>query len=58
MVRIASDVAKLLGYRKAERMTRLLDDDEKGPRKVGTLGVHQTVNVTSDAGRTVSPCNR
>ncbi|MBN6743143.1 Bro-N domain-containing protein, partial [Acidithiobacillus sp. MC6.1] len=32
---VAGDVAKVLGYREAERLTRWLDDDESAPHNVG-----------------------
>lgn len=47
---VATDVAKILGYRDAEKMTRILDDDEKGTHIVGTLGGDQTVSIISESG--------
>lgn len=47
---IATDIAKVLGYRESERMTRFLDDDEKGPHNVGTLGGEQTMTVINESG--------
>lgn len=47
---VATDVAKALGYRDAEKMTRRLDEDEKGTRSVGTPGGIQRVSVISEAG--------
>jgi len=47
---VASDVAIALEYREAERMTRMLDDDEKGPHIVGTLGGEQRVTIISESG--------
>lgn len=47
---VAKDVAKALGYRDAEKMTRRLDDDEKGTRSVGTPGGEQRVSVITEAG--------
>ncbi|MEY2340928.1 Bro-N domain-containing protein [Acidithiobacillus sp. IBUN Pt1247-S3] len=47
---VASDVAQALGYREAERLTRWLDDDEKGTHIVGTLGGDQTVTILSESG--------
>lgn len=47
---VASDIAKALGYRDAEKMTRRLDDDEKGTRSVGTLGGTQQMTVITEAG--------
>ena len=47
---VASDIAKALGYRDAEKMTRRLDDDEKGTRSVGTPGGEQRMTVITEAG--------
>lgn len=47
---MASDVAGILGYRDAEKMTRMLDDDEKGTHIVGTPGGDQTVSVINESG--------
>jgi anti-repressor protein len=47
---VASDIAKALGYRDAEKMTRRLDDDEKGTRSVGTPGGTQQMTVITEAG--------
>lgn len=47
---VATDIAKILGYRDAEKMTRLLDDDEKGTHIVGTLGGDQEVTIISESG--------
>ena len=47
---VASDVAKALGYRDAEKMTRRLDDDEKGTRSVGTPGGEQQMTIITEAG--------
>ncbi|MEO0498949.1 MAG: BRO family protein [Pseudomonadota bacterium] len=47
---IASDLARALGYRDAEKLTRILDDDHKGTRKVGTPGGDQDVTVVSEPG--------
>ena len=47
---VASDIAKTLGYRDAEKMTRRLDDDEKGTRSVGTPGGDQQMTVITEAG--------
>lgn len=52
---IASDVAKVLGYRDAEKMTRMLDDDEADTHNVGIRsenGVEQTraVTIISESG--------
>ena len=47
---VAGDIAKALGYRDAEKMTRRLDDDEKGTRSVGTPGGNQRMSVITEAG--------
>lgn len=47
---VAADVSRALGYRDAEKMTRRLDDDEKGTRSVGTLGGNQNMTVITEAG--------
>jgi prophage antirepressor-like protein len=44
---VASDVAKILGYRNAPDMTRRLDEDDKGTRSVRTLGGEQKATVIS-----------
>lgn len=47
---VASDVAKILGYREAKDMTRRLDEDDKGRRSVPTLGGDQLMTIISEAG--------
>lgn len=47
---VASDVAKVLGYREAERMTRNIRDRHKGPQIVGTLGGEQKMTTLTEAG--------
>ncbi|MBZ5735028.1 phage antirepressor KilAC domain-containing protein [Nocardioides sp. TRM66260-LWL] len=47
---VAGDVARILGFRMASDLTRMLDDDEKGPHIVRTPGGEQTVTVISEAG--------
>ena len=47
---VAADIAKALGYRDAEKMTRRLDSDEKGTRSVGTPGGAQKMSVITEAG--------
>lgn len=47
---IASDVAKVLGYRMASDMTRRLDEDEKGTRSVRTPGGEQEVTTITESG--------
>lgn len=47
---VAADAARMLGHRDAEKLTRSLDDDERGTQNVGTLGGEQDVSVISEAG--------
>ena len=51
---VAGDVAAALGYREAEKMTRLLDSDEQLPHIVGGLEggrvVHREVTIISESG--------
>lgn len=47
---VATDVAQILGYRKASDMARILEDDEKGAQIVRTLGGDQEVTVISEPG--------
>lgn len=47
---VASDFAKTMGYRDAEKATRLLDEDEKGTQIVGTPGGPQQMNVIYEDG--------
>lgn len=47
---VASDVAKILGYREAKDMTRRLDEDDRGRRSVPTPGGDQLMTVISEAG--------
>lgn len=47
---VASDVAKVLGYRMASDMTRRLDEDEKGTRSVRTPGGEQDVTTITESG--------
>lgn len=47
---VASDIAKILGYREAYDMTRRLDADEKGPRSVRTPGGTQEMTTINEAG--------
>lgn len=47
---VASDVAAALDYRDAEKLTRMLDDDEKGTQIVGTLGGNQEMLVINESG--------
>lgn len=48
---VAADLAKILGYRDAGHLTRMLDDDEvKGYKKVGTLGGDQQMSTITESG--------
>jgi prophage antirepressor-like protein len=47
---VASDVAKILGYRDSERMHRRIDPEDKGTRLVGTPGGEQVMTVISEPG--------
>lgn len=47
---VASDVARILAYRKASDMVRVLDDDERGAQTVRTPGGPQETTVVSEAG--------
>lgn len=47
---IAADLARILGYRDAEKLTRTLDEDEKGTQMVGTPGGEQRMSVVTEAG--------
>lgn len=47
---VASDIAKILGYRDAAALTRTLDDEEKGTRPIDTPGGTQTMTVISEPG--------
>lgn len=48
---VASDIAKILGYRDAANLTRTLDDDEKGTHEVSTpRSGMQTMTVLTEPG--------
>lgn len=47
---IANDIARVLGYRDAPNMVRMLDDDERGTHIVSTLGGIQEMNIVSESG--------
>lgn len=47
---IASDIAKILGYRDAHNMTRRLDPDDKGTRPVSTPGGIQELTTINESG--------
>lgn len=47
---IASDIAKILGYRNAYNMTRRLDPDDKGTRSASTPGGIQELTIINESG--------
>lgn len=47
---VASDVAKVLGYREAYDMTRRIDAEDKGPRSVRTPGGEQQMTCVNEPG--------
>ncbi|MDE1465646.1 phage antirepressor [Spartinivicinus poritis] len=47
---VSKDVAEVLGYATAYKMTRSLDENEKGPQIVGTLGGAQELSLISESG--------
>lgn len=48
---VATDIAKILGYRDAANLTRTLDDDEKGTHEVSTpRSGMQTMTVLTESG--------
>lgn len=47
---IATDVAKILGYRDAGNLARMIDEDEKGTHNLSTPGGTQAVTTVSEAG--------
>jgi hypothetical protein len=47
---VASDIARVLGYRDAPNMVRSLDEDEKGTHILSTLGGQQEMNIISESG--------
>ncbi|MGC9271627.1 BRO-N domain-containing protein, partial [Acidiphilium sp.] len=47
---IADDLAVVLGYSQADRLTRVIDDDEKGTHTVRTLGGPQELLTVSESG--------
>lgn len=47
---VATDIAKILGYRDAPNMIRNLDEDEKGTHNVSTLGGEQGVAIINESG--------
>lgn len=47
---VAADVARVLSYRMASDMTRIVDDDERGKQMVRTPGGDQEMTVLTEAG--------
>lgn len=47
---VASDVAKILGYRDAEKLSRRLDPQDRGTRSVGTPSGEQQMTVINEPG--------
>lgn len=47
---VASDIAKLLGYRDAANLARNLDDDERGMHEVSTPSGTQNMTVLTESG--------
>lgn len=47
---VASDIAKILGYRDAANLTRNLDDDEKGTHEVSTPSGMQNMTILTESG--------
>lgn len=47
---VASDVAKILEYKVAVKLTRLLDDDEKDVHNLDTPGGKQAVSIINESG--------
>lgn len=47
---VATDAARILGYRDAANALRLLDPDEKGTHQVSTLGGPQDLLICSEPG--------
>jgi prophage antirepressor-like protein len=47
---VAKDVSEILGYRTANDMTRILDEDEKDTHLVSTLGGEQNMIVINESG--------
>lgn len=47
---VATDVARILGYRDAFNLLRRLDDDEKGTHSASTPGGSQMLGIISEAG--------
>ena len=55
---VASDIAKILGYRDAANLARNLDDDERGIHEVSTPSGTQNMTVLTESGLYRSILNR
>ena len=55
---VASDIAKILGYRDAANLARNLDDDERGIHEVSTPSGTQNMTVITESGLYRSILNR
>lgn len=55
---VASDIAKILGYRDAANLARNLDDDERGIHEVSTPSGMQNMTVLTESGLYRSILNR
>lgn len=55
---VASDIAKILGYRDAANLARNLDDDERGIHEVSTPSGMQNMTVITESGLYRSILNR
>ena len=55
---VASDIAKILGYRDAANLARNLDEDERGIREVSTPSGTQNMTVITESGLYRSILNR
>lgn len=58
VVFVASDIAKILGYRDAANLARNLDDDERGIHEVSTPNGTQNMTVLTESGLYRSILNR
>lgn len=47
---VAADLAVILEYRDANKVTRIVEADEKGSHNVGTLGGQQSLSILSEPG--------
>jgi len=47
---VAKEIAEILGYRDAANLSRRLDDDERGTRKMSTLSGEQEMTIINESG--------